>query len=247
MGRFYVPPEAVKGKTVIISGREAHHIINVMRLKRSDGVVTFDGSGREYAGIIKDIRGKTVEVEIISTREPVRGTGLQVTLVQALPKKEKMDYIVEKGTELGVASIIPVMTERTIVDWDGPRRQGAVARWRKIATEAAKQCGRADIPLIADVTELKGFFNAPPERDAGIIAALSEDAAPLKEVLGAYRSARRISVLIGPEGDFTPHEIKEAKDKKFRVVNLGPRVLKSDTAGLAVLAIIDYELSGRTV
>lgn len=241
MSRFYVPREAVKAKTIVISGEEAHHIIDVMRLKPSDAIVAFDGTGREYAGIISSIANKTAVVEILSVREPAAASLARITLIQAIPKKAKMDYIVEKATELGVAAVIPVFTERTIPAWDDKKKAACAARWRKIALEASKQCSRPDIPA---VSEIRTFSEALKEASAGLalIAALTADAVGIKKAVSGFRGGS-VAVAIGPEGDFTPHEVGEAVASGFKPVSLGPRVLKSDTAGLAVLAILDYELT----
>ncbi|MBI5213377.1 MAG: 16S rRNA (uracil(1498)-N(3))-methyltransferase, partial [Nitrospirae bacterium] len=118
MSRFYVPKESIKGNRIAISGIEAHHIIDVMRLKLLDEVVVFDGTGKEYLGIVKEIGHKSLSVEITAAREAKREARCSVTLIQAIPKKEKMDYIAEKATELGVSQIIPVTTARTIPDWN---------------------------------------------------------------------------------------------------------------------------------
>ncbi|MCM8761653.1 MAG: 16S rRNA (uracil(1498)-N(3))-methyltransferase, partial [Candidatus Omnitrophica bacterium] len=239
---FYVPKEAISGKIIRITGEQAHHIVDVMRLNKLDKVVTFDGTGREYIGFIKDIKGKSVIVELVETRTPPSKESSKLTLIQAIPKKEKMDYIVEKATELGVNSIIPLITGRTIPDWDQPKRVSQVERWRKISLEASKQCGRSDIPRIEDIKTFAEIAAKVDGYDLALIAALDDRAEPLKKILFGFRGGN-IAIAIGPEGDFTPFEVEEAKKIGFRVVNLGPRVLKSDTAGLAVLAILNYELT----
>jgi len=243
MSRFYVPEGSVIGNSITVSGREAHHILNVMRLKKSDKVVAFDGTGREYIGIIKTGSPKSLVIEITETRTPPKEVGPEITLIQAVPKKEKMDYIVEKAVELGVDKIIPVMTERTIVKWNDDKRRSCAQRWRRIAVEASKQCGRSDIPEIVDLTDCRAAFKKTAEDDIKLIAALSDEAIPLKEALGGLKG-RRVSAAIGPEGDFTADEVKAAKALDFKLVNLGPRVLKSDTAGLFILSTLDYELTG---
>jgi 16S rRNA (uracil1498-N3)-methyltransferase len=242
MSRFFVPPEAVKGNSITISGKEAHHIIDVMRLKVSDRVVTFDGTGKEYAGIISGISRNLLTVEIAKTRLLSEKMSSKITLLQALTKKEKMDYIVEKATELGVYSMIPVITARTIPDWDKEKRQAQADRWRKIAREAAKQCGRADVPAVSEITNFMDAIKKSGSFNACFIAVLSDSTMPLKQAIAGSLPAR-IAIAIGPEGDFTADESNAAMENGFKAVNLGPRVLKSDTAGLALLSILDYESS----
>ena len=242
MSRFYVPEGSVKGNLINIGGKEAHHIIDVMRLKVSDRVVTFDGAGKEYAGFIKEAGRKSVIIEIVEVRTPHGSMAYGVTLLQAIPKKDKMDYIVEKSTELGVTKIIPLVTDRTIPDWDEPKRASAVERWRKIATEASKQCGRADIP---EIGLIRNFSDASADAagfSLALIAALDDGAIRLKDALSGFRPSK-IAIAVGPEGDFTPGEVARAKEGGFKVVSLGSRVLKSDTAGLFMLAILNYELT----
>lgn len=242
MSRFYVTKESVKGNIISISGREAHHILDVMRLKVPDKVVTFDGTGKEYIGFIKEIRAKSAIIEIVETKTPCGRESSRITLVQAIPKREKMDYIVEKSTELGVSKIIPLITGRTIPNWDEPKRTASAERWRKIAMEASKQCGRADIPEIDNIKNLPDIIAETACYDLALIAALDDKAIKLKDALKGFAGGKVI-IAIGPEGDFTPDEIEEAKKGGFKLVSLGSRVLKSDTAGLFVLAILNYELT----
>lgn len=242
MGRFYVPRESVSGDTIVLDGAEAHHALSVMRLKKLDKVCAFDGEGNEYNGFINDIKGKTLTIQIKERRRAALPDGVDITLIQAIPKKEKMEHIVEKATELGAHSIIPVFTERTIPDWDGAKRSGRVERWRKIAKEASKQCGRSDIPQIADVIEFCDAVKKANDRDLKLMAALSEEAIFIKDALAGFKGGNA-AVAIGPEGDFTQDEVAWAKDAGFKVIGLGPRVLKCDTAAISVLSIVSYELT----
>jgi 16S rRNA (uracil1498-N3)-methyltransferase len=240
MPRFFVPKEFVKADSIYITGKEAHHILDVMRLKVSDEVVVFDGTGREYVGVVKAADRRSLEVHIKSRREPSSGDGLVLTLIQAIPKKDKMDYIVEKATELGVSGIIPVTTERTIPEWNDAKRVSIVERWRKISMEAAKQCGRSDIPDINSIVSIDEAVDRLKEYDLKLIAVLSDKAIKLKDALKDH-SGKKAAIAIGPEGDFTAEETENALTAGFKIVSLGPRVLKSDTAGLAALSIIGYE------
>lgn len=242
MSRFYVDKESVRGDTIVIGGEEAHHIIDVMRLKLSDAIVAFDSSGREYAGVISGIKGKSVSIKILRTIEEPAAAALDITLIQAIPKRSKMDYIVEKAAELGVSSVAPVFTARTIPDWDQDKRSASVKRWRKIALEAAKQCGRRQVPSITEIKDLSDALEAARGSSLALIAALVEETVDIRTAVKGFKGGK-ISVAIGPEGDFTPEEVDAARERGFKAITLGPRVLKSDTAGLAVLAILDYELT----
>jgi len=235
---------AVDSSEIVISGREAHHILDVMRLKKSDEVTTFDGSGKEYRGFIKDVSRGRLTVEITDVRDGVSVKGARLSLIQAIPKKDKMDYIVEKATEIGVHSVIPVSCERAIPVWDSAKRKAHVERWRKIAREAAKQCGRADIPAVGDIKDFLIAVKDERSRGLRLIATLSGESLNIKDVVTGFKG-KAVLVAIGPEGDFTPAEVAAAKNTGFKAVSLGENILKSDTAALAALAILNYELTNR--
>lgn len=243
MSRFYAPKENVKGKLIYIDSQEARHILNVMRLKESDKVVVFDGTGKEYTGFIKEAKTKSVIVEIISTKTPKTEEKFpEITLAQSIPKRGRMDYIVEKATELGVHDIIPIVSERTIVRFEKDNANDRIARWGKIAREAAKQCGRLDVP---EIKEVQKFYNAIDDIsnfDLTIMACLWEGTETLKDAIADFETGK-IIVFIGPEGDFTPAEIEMARDTNCKLVSLGKKVLRSDTAGLFVLSVLNYEFA----
>ncbi|UCD55586.1 MAG: 16S rRNA (uracil(1498)-N(3))-methyltransferase [Candidatus Omnitrophota bacterium] len=242
MPRFFAPKENIKSNLIYIDGQEARHILNVMRLKENDKVIIFDGTGKEYTGFIKQARPKSVTVEIISTRVPKIDILPAITLAQAIPKKEKMDYIVEKATELGVHSIIPLVSERAIVRFESDKAVDRLARWKKIAIEAAKQCGRTDVPEIKDIQKFYNVVDDINKFDMALMACLSEGTVALKEAVSDFK-AGKIIIFIGPEGDFTPEEILMAEDTSCKFISLGKRVLKSDTAGLFLLSVLSYEFS----
>ena len=243
MSRFYAPKKNVKGNLIYIDGTEARHILNVMRLGVNDKVVVFDGTGKEYTGFIKSISRKSLVVEVVSTRIPKPESRAEITLAQAIPKKDKMDYIAEKATELGVHRIIPIRSERTIVRPCQGKANNKLIRWRRIAREAAKQCGRSDVP---EIENAQNFYNAVDiinDFDLALMGCLSDDTMPIRDAIKDFETGK-IIVFIGPEGDFTSEEIEMAKDTNCRLITLGRKVLKSDTAGLYVLSVLDYEFSG---
>ncbi|MFH1593804.1 MAG: 16S rRNA (uracil(1498)-N(3))-methyltransferase [Candidatus Omnitrophota bacterium] len=242
MARFYVPKENVKEELIYIDGNEAKHILNVMRLKEADKVVIFDGTGKEYAGFIKDIKQRSLVVEIVSTRVPKADKLPTITLVQAIPKRDRMDQIVEKATELGVSAIIPLISARTITKVRSEKEINKAARWRKIAQAAAKQCGRVGIPEIGRVRNFEEIMGEVRNYDLACMACLADDTIHLKDAISNFKAGKAI-FLIGPEGDFTPKEITMANDASCKLITLGSRVLKSDTAGLYILSVLNYEFS----
>jgi 16S rRNA (uracil1498-N3)-methyltransferase len=215
-----------------------------MRLRELDRIVAFDGTGREYVGFIREVKRGSVSIQIVETRTPSGPQAAKLTLIQAIPKKDRMDYIVEKATELGAHSIVPVFTKRTIAKWDERKRADAAGRWRRIAKEASKQSGRTDIPAVSDVRTFTEALKGSADYDYGLIATLHGETVRIKDALAPFKGGR-IAVAIGPEGDFTPDEVNKAREAGFKAVSLGPTVLKSDTAGLAALAALNYEFSGR--
>lgn len=243
MNRFYVSPECVDAarNRIHVSGAEAHHIIDVMRMGENDKVVIFDGTGSQYTGFIEKVDRKRREllVRIIKAEMPVPERMPEIYLAQAIPKKGKMDYIVEKSVELGVHAIIPVITDRTLVRPDRGSSLEKPARWRKIASETSKQCGRAYIPAVADIARFDDIMALARTNDISLMACLSENTVSLKKAMENFVSGK-ILVMIGPEGDFTPEEAQMASENSFKLVSLGKNILKSDTAGLFVLSAIRY-------
>lgn len=240
MSRFYVPPECVSGGKIVIRGDELHHARDVMRLAADDEITVFDGTGKEYHGIIREVDKGQMIIAIEKTLERKAG-GCRLTLIQALPKSDKMDLIVEKATELGVERIIPTVTERTVVRPDIKKESLKVERWRKIALIAAKQCGRSTIPEVSGITGFEGSLKALNDPEIKIMPCLYDDTKALKEVLRG-RKFGSAAVFIGPEGDFTKREVEEAKAIGAIPVSLGNEVLRSETAAICALSVLNYEL-----
>lgn len=179
----------------------------------------------------------TAHLDALSTNsEPAERW--RITLAQALPKAQKMDFVIEKATELGVAEIFPLFCERTVVDDIGP---GKLDRWRRLAKTAAQQCGRSTVPEINDAQSLAGFLNCFKNYDTVLFPWELADAAPLRETLPPLvEAAREILVLIGPEGGFSNDEAARAKNAGAHLVSLGRRILRTETAPLVVLSILNY-------
>ncbi len=243
MSRFYVKPEDIRENEIRVSGPEAHHILDVMRLKKGDSVVTFDGLGTEYTGVISDVVKKSLVIAIEKSQKqpPLSGN---ITIAQAIPKSEKMYYIIQKCTELGVRAIIPMVTERTIVRIKKAKEDRRLARWARIATSAAKQCGRSDVPEIKEISSFKEVVQASSKYSLKVIPSLIGQRKELKEILTGRKGNDAI-IFIGPEGGFTPAEVKLAIDSGISAASFGPYTLRSDTAPIAALAILMYELKNK--
>jgi 16S rRNA (uracil1498-N3)-methyltransferase len=251
MHRFYLPDLWHPA----LSAEEWHHARRVLRVKAGDTVNVFDGRGHEAQARVGEA-GKLAILQQFSTPPlPCR-----ITLAQAIPKKN-MELIVQKATELGVAGIVPLISERTI-----KRPTGSSNRWREIALEACKQSGNNFLPEIHEPQDARGFIsglqtaptpgpskegNLPSSGWAGggldlkLIASLQPDSKPLKNILGDRRP-NSVLILIGPEGDFTPAELSAAKSAGCLPLSLGPLVLRAETAALYSLSILHHELQVRT-
>lgn len=236
--RFFVQGVHERGERVGIDAADAHHIVDVLRLRAGDCIEIIDSSARSFVGRLERVRDGLV-AELVSECEAAAGKRLTVEVAQALPKGAKFDLVVEKATELGAAIIRPFTSERTIARGAGAQK---VARWRRIARSAAEQCGRREMPTIADpvsYAELAGRFR---EYGAVLFAWESADRTPLRERLPALiASARSVLLVIGPEGGFSHAEAAAARTNGAHLVSLGPHILRTETAALALLAVVAYE------
>ena len=239
MHRFYCPKENIyKNQIIVDDKKEAHHILNVMRLGLNDRLAIFDGEGNEFTGSIEKIEKDRLSVKIDKSKKAI-SKKVQVTLACAMPKQERFDYIIEKTTELGIAKIIPLKTERTIVNFDKKRLESKIEHWRNIAIAAAKQCGNNYLPQIEKIKTFSEVLSDIGDYDLMIIPCLIGKRKSLKQLLTNLKP-KRILVLIGPEGDFTDDEIRLAIKKGCKPVSLGENVLRVDTAAIFVSSILNY-------
>jgi 16S rRNA (uracil1498-N3)-methyltransferase len=246
MHRFYISPENWNPDALSLSGAEAHHARDVLRMKRGDRAVLFNGRGREITAEIVDLSGDEVHFRRLQETEtpPFR---CRITLGQAVPKGKNMDLIVQKAVEIGAAEIAPLISERTIVDLDKKEAEQKKAKWKQIAIEAAKQCGQNWLPQVHPPRKLKDFFSDAGNFDLRLIGSLQPDAIHLKKILADYTDQHRdrprnVLMLVGPEGDFTPAELGLAKTNGCLPITLGPIILRVETAAIYCLSVLSYEL-----
>jgi len=231
--RFFVLPSALDTETIVFAPREAHHMATVLRLRAGARVIVFDGR-REAEAELQSVDEAGVTARRVG---PVRAASrpVEVALLQGVARGPKMDLIVRMGTEIGLAEIFPVLTARSLPD-PGPAR---LARWRRVAQEAAKQCGRRDLPEVHAAADLRGALAALGPVDLFVIP-WEEETRPMGEVI-AGTSFASAAILIGAEGGLTSEEVATARAAGGQTVSLGPLILRTETAGLVTAAMLLYE------
>ena len=246
MHRFYIAPENWNPDALMLRDAEAHHARDVLRMKRGDRAVVFNGCGREITAEIVDLAKDGVCLRKLDEGEtaPLR---CRITLGQAIPKGKNMDLIVQKAVEIGAAEIAPLISERTIVDLDKQEAEQKREKWQQIAVEAAKQCGQNWLPAVRLPQKLKSLFAHLGNFDLRLIGSLQPDAIHLKKILSDYLEQHRdrpksVLMMVGPEGDFTPAELALAKSHGCLPITLGPIILRVETAAIYCLSVLSYEL-----
>lgn len=225
----------------MLSGKPARHLSRVLRLRAGDHIVLFDGSGWEFPAEILEVVRQGVRVRVGEGVEVDRESFLSICLGLGLCQPAVMDLVVQKATELGISEIVPVDTERS-QGWLGGRTAAKLERWVRIAREAARQCGRNRVPRISLPTDLTGFLCRDFGHSLRLILWEQETRCGLKQILASEAGGRRAVILIGPEGGFGPDEVDEAVRAGFRQVSLGPRILRTETAVITVVGLLQYEL-----
>ncbi len=237
--RFFVEPCQVTDGTIIINGDDVKHISKVLRLHEKDSIIVCDCEGFDYACEIQSISSDEVVATIIEKTPSGAEPPVNVTIYQGMPKSDKMDYIVQKCVELGAVSIVPVITKRTVAIPKDEKKK--VARWQKIAAEAAKQSGRGIIPTVESVISFKDMIKNLSPDELNILPYESEKDLSLKNILD-NTDRKNINIIIGPEGGFDESEVLLAKERNVSIVTLGPRILRTETAPLAALSAVMYQL-----
>ncbi|MBB6217934.1 16S rRNA (uracil1498-N3)-methyltransferase [Anaerosolibacter carboniphilus] len=246
MNRFFVDKQNIvedMQQIVIDDPDDVKHIQRVLRLEQGDAVEICDGQNMEYIAEISSMDKSVIRLNIVEKWAGSTEPPIEITLFQGIPKATKMDVIIQKCTELGISRIVPVITERTIVQLkDQKSEEKKVERWQKIADEAAKQCKRGIIPRIELPMVFSEAIKDIQDFDLTLIPYEREVSLGLKGVLRQQVGATKIGIYIGPEGGFGEKEIEGAKKAGIVPVTLGPRILRTETAGFTALSILMYEL-----
>lgn len=234
--RVHVAGPLVSGGRVKLAGNAASHITRVLRLRVGTALVLFDGRGGEYEGSIEQAHGGEVIVAVGAHADAERESPLSVTLAQGVSRGERMDLVVQKATELGVSHLAPVLTERSVVRLSAQQSDRKVNHWRAIVTAACEQCGRNRLPPVAAPVTLREFLAADAAAAHGTRLLLSPAGTTTLE--DVPRPAAGVTVLVGPEGGLTDEEEQAAVTAGFTALRLGPRVLRTETAAIAALALL---------
>lgn len=242
MRRFFVKRDRINKDKAILEESEARHVGKVLRLGVGDNLYLLDERGWEYKAVITSKNSKTVEVEMLEKTPPQKESSLTIILGQALPKAQKMDYVVQKATELGVSAIIPFFSARSVPLLDDERSRKKLDRWQRVALEATKQCARVVVPQIKTAVSLEDILGKWDDNSLKIMLWEDEKNTTLKDVLRKNKSFQKVIALVGPEGGFTPDEVSMAKHAGFKTVSLGKYILRTETAGPCLLGILHYEL-----
>ncbi len=242
ISRIYYPREMETGDRCELTGEERQYVISVLRMRQGEGLLLFDGSGREYEAVILGHDRESVSLEIRGKKILQKET-ITITLAQSLPKAKKMDFIIEKVCELGASRIIPFLSARSVPRLLPEKSGLKQARWQKIAREAARKCHSRSIPEVGDILDFETMLQSAGGDAIKIIFWEEESRRNLKQVLqGEGNEANRdFFLVVGPEGGFAGEEIERAEGRGFTSVSLGRQILKVETAALAILSIIQYE------
>jgi 16S rRNA (uracil1498-N3)-methyltransferase len=242
MHKFFVPKDKIINSRAYIEGDDVKHIYKVLRLQPGEKVSINNCNGREYLGEVYEVNKMQVIVDIIEELDTNNESQLNIYLYQGLPKSAKMDFIVQKATELGAIEVTPVITERVVVKNElGEFKK--VDRWNRIALEACKQSKRSIIPTINIPIEFEELLEVLKNVDLIVVPYENEEGYGIKHMIKAINGeVKSAAIVIGPEGGFEEEEISKLKELKAHIITLGPRILRTETAGLACIALLMYEL-----
>ena len=247
MYRFYVSADQLAEKEVFISGGDVNHIKNVLRLEVGDWIVACDGNGTDYVSRIQSICSD----EVVASIEKVQPTGtelpVRITLFQGMPKKDKLELIIQKAVELGACEIVPVMTKRTGVKLSEEKKiNKRLERWQSIAYAAAKQCDRGIIPTVHKPVSYEEALAMADQLDYNVIPyELQTGMEEARKIVDQACKQRSLGIFIGPEGGFEPEEVERAMTRNIHPMTLGKRILRTETAGMALLSILMFQMQGE--
>jgi 16S rRNA (uracil1498-N3)-methyltransferase len=238
MARFFISSENVHDGRAMLTGQESNHLRRVLRLRPNDRIIVFDDSGWEHEAVIRSFEAETSNLEIVRSYQVDKESPLRVTLALALTKGDRIDFTIEKATELGVHTIVPFACSRTVPKLDKEKIEKRTLRWQKIAVGAAKQCGRTRVPDILPLTDLHALVAALWPDTLRLIFWEEETNHGLAELKKNEPNVDSIVLLIGPEGGFSRDEANQAINHGFKPIRLGGRILRAETAAVSAVAAV---------
>ena len=240
MARFFIAQRNLRENEGLITGQELQHLSRALRLGPGDPVTFFDESGREYEGVIRSVTESVARIEILRSYEVNRESPLEVTLAAGLTKGDKMDLVVEKATELGVRTVVPFVSNYTVPKLDPEKMAKRSRRWRKIALNAAKQCGRTRVPAIGELCDFRELVKQPTEGALRLLFWERAARQTLNQVHSTESAVQAVLAVVGPEGGLSVDEANLAEAHGFKLVGLGHRVLRAETAAVAVMSLVQF-------
>lgn len=249
MHRFYLPPEKCRGDLLKLAGREAHHALHVLRLKRGDEIVVLNGAGDELISEIENTSRDSISLRV-TKRNSIPAPPCSITLLVAIPKGKIIESIIQKSVELGARKIVPLLTERVVTRLDERDREHKREQWQQIAIEAIKQCGATWLPQIETPMEIEPFLARKEKFDLSLVGSLQTERRHPREIISDFERAnghlpKSVSVWIGPEGDFALDELKAIQNSGALPITLGNLTLRVETAAIYCLSFLNYELNGH--
>lgn len=243
MHHFFVTPDQVQENQIYIVGSDVNHMKNVLRMKVGEKFQVSDGNDKKYVCRIEQMNEEEVQAGILEEMQADTELPSKIYLFQGLPKNDKMELIVQKAVELGVWEVIPVSTKRAVVKLDAKKALKKVERWNAISESGAKQSGRTIIPKVTSVMTYREALSYAEQLDVVMIPyELAEGMEETRQFIDAIQPGQSVGFFIGPEGGFEREEVEFAIQKGARPITLGKRILRTETAGLAVLAVLMYHL-----
>jgi 16S rRNA (uracil1498-N3)-methyltransferase len=240
--RFYAPPDSINGSAVTLDRDETNHLARALRLRPGDEAFVFDGCGREYRCVFLTIKGNRAQLEIKDELADKVESPAHIALAQALAKGEKFDLAVQKATELGVSSIFPLVTEHADAKLSDEKFEKRLERWRRISLEALKQSGRRRLVEIKSPMTLREFLESQSDLSCALLVFSERGGVAIKTALSDAIDKKSAAALVGPEGGWSADELKLMSERGARAVTLGPRILRTETAAIVAITLIQHAL-----
>ena len=243
MYRFYVSKEQIAADKIYIEGTDVNHIKNVLRLEKGDWIIACDKEGTDYISRINTLSSEQILLDVEKVQDSDTELPCKIVLFQGIPKKDKMEFIIQKAVELGVSEIVPVAMKRCVVKLDDKKSDKKAKRWQAIAEAAAKQSGRGIIPKVANPVSIKEAFDIAGSLEYNMIPyELQDGIEESRKIVKESCTKKSVGIFIGPEGGFEKEEVEEAISKGIKPISLGKRILRTETAGMAIVSIMMFEM-----